>query len=360
MADILLSVGFQPAKGEFSQFQSELDKLVNSLGGNKPKVKVGLQVAPEAITEFKNQIQGVLNTLSLGNGAPITLKIDNVGRVTSELGRVEDTAKRVSDAVKNIGDGAGKKFNLESANKQIENVRNSLEQYRKDLISLNNSGYKTGLADSYMKDVEAGIKEYNDALNDLGKKNTALDKVTSAFTSLRAEMTMLSSGSGSIKKINSDIDSMSNGLKTLGKDKDVSSLTAELDALIKKRDQLVESFKSGELTIGSPQSDAKIRALSDEVAAFTEKYQALKQTVGQDGSISFNVESATKDVESLSNRIGDLFSSTLIMSMLAGSIRHWKLFVLTSRHSKMTMRRGKKRLRFIKESLPMLRGLKQN
>lgn len=108
MSDILLSVGLQKGSAEVSQIRTDLTEILTSLDKNPPKVKVGLAVDSAALNQFKTQIQQILNTLSAGNGSPITVNISGLGEITTQVNSAASAMGRLTGATKTAGNESKK------------------------------------------------------------------------------------------------------------------------------------------------------------------------------------------------------------------------------------------------------------
>lgn len=108
MSDILLSVGLQKGSAEVSQIRTDLTDILTSLDKNPPKVKVGLVVDPSALNQFKTQVQQILNTLSAGNGSPVTINISGLGEVTAKANSAKAAMDGLAGATKNAGNESRK------------------------------------------------------------------------------------------------------------------------------------------------------------------------------------------------------------------------------------------------------------
>ena len=107
MADILLSFGVATTDADVSEIRKGLDTIITKIEKNPPKVRVGLTVDNDALKHFKKELEAILNTVSLANGAPITLNISGLGEISAQATQ----AKKSLDNLKKSGSGTGSAFN---------------------------------------------------------------------------------------------------------------------------------------------------------------------------------------------------------------------------------------------------------
>jgi len=107
MADILLSFGVATTDSDVSEIRKGLDTIITKIEKNPPKVRVGLTVDNDALNHFKKELEAILNTVSLANGAPITLNISGLGEISAQATQ----AKKSLDNLKKSGSGTGSAFN---------------------------------------------------------------------------------------------------------------------------------------------------------------------------------------------------------------------------------------------------------
>lgn len=99
MSDVLLSFGVQNAKADASKMISDLEAAFSS--SDPVQIKVGLKVDKSALNTFKSQLSQIVNSISLSNGAPITVKIDGLGDISSKTDGVTKSLDGVSKSAKN-------------------------------------------------------------------------------------------------------------------------------------------------------------------------------------------------------------------------------------------------------------------
>ena len=106
MADILLSFGVSQTDGDVKDIRKGLESIITKIEQNPPKVRVGLTVDNDALNHFKKELEAILNTVSLANGAPITLNISGLGEISAQATQ----AKKSLDNLKKSGSGTGSDF----------------------------------------------------------------------------------------------------------------------------------------------------------------------------------------------------------------------------------------------------------
>lgn len=107
MADILLSFGVSQTDGDVKDIRKGLESIITKIEQNPPKVRVGLTVDNDALGHFKKELEAILNTVSLANGAPITLNISGLGEISTQATQ----AKKSLDNLKKSGSGTSSAFN---------------------------------------------------------------------------------------------------------------------------------------------------------------------------------------------------------------------------------------------------------
>lgn len=170
MSDILLSFGVQHGAADVERIRKDLDSVIAGLDRNPPQVRVGLRVDENAIAHFKSQLSSVLNTISLSDGAPVTLNISGLGKVTAEAGRAKKSLDDVTKSAKNASKETKKATNdtekaAREAAKAAEEAARA-EQQRQALLR-----QSTSLI-SKMKDAER-----NWSASATGRSSESYDKI---------------------------------------------------------------------------------------------------------------------------------------------------------------------------------------
>lgn len=152
MSDVLLSFGVQNAKADASKMISDLEAAFSN--SDPVKIKVGLKVDKSALNTFKSQLSQIVNSISLSNGAPITVKIDGLGDISSQTGNVKKAIDGVSDSAKK----ASKSLNEMTTSQQ----RSSIEKLNTLLIKVKTNSKEWAAA----ADINGGTayKNYTDQI----------------------------------------------------------------------------------------------------------------------------------------------------------------------------------------------------
>lgn len=153
MSDILLSFGVQKGAADVSRMRTELEGVLNQINNNPPKVNVGLQVDKAALAQFKTQLTQIVNSISLSNGAPLTISISGIGDVTAKTAILKDNIDGVATAMKETAEAATDMAqtvadaNATAASSAAKSEK--AEQERKATVAEVISAYKT--LDGYIK-----------------------------------------------------------------------------------------------------------------------------------------------------------------------------------------------------------------
>lgn len=174
-ADILLSFGVATSDADVSEIQKGLQTIIKKIEKDPPQVRVGLTVDDDALKGFKTKLEGVLKTLSLANGAPITLKIDGLGEVTSEAAKATKALKDVEVAAENAADDAQAAF--KDATRAVREYYAALTKLAKQKtdIFLDGSEYRSASGN------------YAELAKELNRTKTAFDAVEKARSSMDSE-----------------------------------------------------------------------------------------------------------------------------------------------------------------------------
>ena len=174
-ADILLSFGVATSDADVSEIQKGLQTIIKKIEKDPPQVRVGLTVDDDALKSFKTKLEGVLKTLSLANGAPITLKIDGLGEVTSEAAKATKALKNVEVAAENAADDAQAAFkDATRAVKEYYAALTKLAKQKTDIF-LDGSEYRSASGN------------YAELAKELNRTKTAFDAVEKARSSMDSE-----------------------------------------------------------------------------------------------------------------------------------------------------------------------------
>lgn len=144
MSDILLSVGMQKGRVGSSQLEIDVKDVVDRISNNPPKVSVGLEVDQAALDHFKSQLTRIVNTISLANGAPITVNISGLGEVSAQANSARNAINSVGEAARNAGaaaanaasTAAGAALNAEQEARRLERAERERQRLLQQSITL--------------------------------------------------------------------------------------------------------------------------------------------------------------------------------------------------------------------------------
>ena len=187
MADILLSFGVATTDSDVSEIRKGLDTIITKIEKNPPKVRVGLTVDNDALNHFKKELEAILNTVSLANGAPITLNISGLGEISTQATQAAGAMKKATGSIKqqstalstvlqkyeqahallrknaNANDTTSQSYKGLAA--QVKFFEETLERARQESLDINTAFAKNGIATA-----------------------TAIQNMTTAMSAFRAEM----------------------------------------------------------------------------------------------------------------------------------------------------------------------------
>lgn len=169
MSDVLLSFGVQNAKADASKMISDLEAAFSN--SDPVQIKVGLKVDKSALNTFKSQLSQIVNSISLSNGTPITLRIDGIGDISSQTDNVKKSIDGVSDSAK-------------KASKSLDEMTTS--QQRSSLSKLN----------TLITQIQANSAKWASAEN--GKGSDAYARYTEQIEALKQLRTEVEAGTVSV------------------------------------------------------------------------------------------------------------------------------------------------------------------
>lgn len=343
MADILLSVGLQHGVADIGKAQSDLQSLLHSLEKTEPKIKVGLEIDPAALESFRAKLQGVLNSISTAKGAPITINIDGLGRVSAEAKEAEAALKEVTAVSKEVAGAA-----RTAGEAQSEMAVKSADSSKK--IQKDTTEYLKALqqVDSKLGTVRANLDKWNKART--GKSSTAYKEYKDEAAALENLRTQLETGSLSAKefknemaKIGSGTTTAANSIKAAGENtqtfvsrlkQSISQMSVYFNALtlvmygVRAVKNMVKTMT--ELDTSLTQLKIVTGASDAQMEQFLEKSISLSQELGK------SITEVTKSVETFSRlgyNLGDASELTkfaTIMSNVAGVTQETATTGLTS------------------------------
>ena len=120
-----VKVALDTEKGGQKSWSSQLQTKLNEVSSSgKFSVQVSkLTLGTGAITDFRNQLNAVINTLHLDKGTSITLTAEGIGEIKSKMKQAGDAA---SDAARKTAEF---KVQMEALNRQKTSVQRALSPH---------------------------------------------------------------------------------------------------------------------------------------------------------------------------------------------------------------------------------------
>ncbi len=212
MSDILLSVGMQKGHVGSSQLEIDIKDVVARISKNPPKVSVGLKVDQSALNHFKSQLTQIVNSISLTNGAPITVNISGLGEVSSQatsaasaLNNMKEAAKAAQNATNESANASAKsaaeakKAAAEMARAESERQRllrnaTSLLTQMQDAernwtkASKGNTKEQYASIQSYISQVQTLRNQFEQGTIDTATFKSRLDALNTGFAKARSQI----------------------------------------------------------------------------------------------------------------------------------------------------------------------------
>lgn len=223
MSDVLLSFGVQNAKADVSKMISDLESAFSN--SDPVKIKVGLEVDKAALGTFKSQLSKIVNSISLSNGAPITVKINGLGEISSKSEEVKRSLEGVSKGAKDAA------ASLDQMTKT--QARDRLNEISKMLVTLRENAAKWSSAQN--SSASGAYKTYVDQASNLEQLSADIQEGTVSLTEYAERMS----------RIKAQAETAAQALKTFANGtKDIKALSAgtkEYHEAIKKTITLLDS-----------------------------------------------------------------------------------------------------------------------
>lgn len=312
MSDVLLSFGVQNAKADASKMISDLEAAFSN--SDPVKIKVGLKVDKSALNTFKSQLSQIVNSISLSNGAPITVKIDGIGDISSQTDGVTKSLDGVSKSAKN----AKKSLDEMTTSQQ----RSSLNKLNSMIAQIQTNSAKWASAEGgdgsgayarYTKqiealkqlrtEVEAGTVSVNDFADRFGDIKVAAASAATELKGLNLErlakdqkeiaVGTLEWNSAMLKatKLSSEIKEHLAGWTAAknGKSKDSYNSLLNYDTTL---DALISDLKTGKLTneefassfanisTGATKASSDIKVAGENTKSFDDKIKSAVEKFG--------------------------------------------------------------------------------
>lgn len=338
MSDILLSFGVQNAQADAKSIVSQLESALSGVG--PVYVDIAPRVSASAMGVFKSQLTKILNTLTLSSNAPITLRIDGVGEMTSQASNIKKSLDGVSASASNAGKSLDQMTttqtraklsevnnllstvsqNMEkwkglnkgesaSAYKQYAEQKSSLEMVRSELergavslstyssvmaqikANLSSSGdaLKKFAAQADMKPLTAGTTEYNRAIQ---RTETLLQAIT------KAKDQWTSSKTGSTSGAYQELVAYGNAVQ-------------ELYDKLKTGTMMPDEFANGisKISAGFKAAGGEIRAAGENTKTFGQQFSDMAKKFTSWFTISQAIMMATNSIRQMVSNVIELDSA---------------------------------------------------
>lgn len=316
MSDVLLSFGVQNAQADVNRMIGELESAFSN--SDPVKIKVGLEVDKAALGTFKSQLSQIVNSISLSNGAPITVKINGLGEISSKTEEVKKSLEGVSKGAKSAAASLDQmtktqaRDRLNEISRLLVEIRENAAKWSEAQNSDSSDAYNTytAQADALEKlraDIEAGsvsLSEYTQRMSEIKIATDSAATTLSKFGKSADEIKMLEAGTkeyhDALKKTVTLLDSVTKHQKdwTKAKSGTSSESYSDLAAYQKQLEGLIDDLQKGTLSVKD----------------FKERFAAISSGV----KIADNaIKSAGENTKTLGERIQGLvtkFSSWLSVS----------------------------------------------
>lgn len=298
MSDILLSVGLQKGNIGTSQLELDIKEVVNRISKNPPKVSVGLKVDQSALNNFKSQLTQIVNSVSLSNGAPITVNISGLGEVSAQAQKAAEGLKKTKVSGAQLIDTLRQMEKLLNSNYGASTLK-SYEKLRQQVVQFKQS----------ILDANGNVKSAGDVLRMFGDNaSSAIAEAKNAMAEFRAEMELTGeSGTLSTKKFYSTIAQLKNIVtNTAGKEhfnsfKDMESALSDLSRVEQMvREQSVDLAYA--LRYSMVDGVATVKKAEDAMARFKAETSGAKVKVYDYAAQFKQVNTAIEQVQKNLNK----------------------------------------------------------
>lgn len=341
MSDVLLSFGVQNAKADASKMISDLEAAFSN--SDPVKIKVGLKVDKSALNTFKSQLSQIVNSISLSNGAPITVKIDGLGDISSQTGNVKKAIDGVSDSAKK----ASKSLNEMTTSQQ----RSSIEKLNTLLIKVKTNSKEWAAA----ADINGGTayKNYTDqiaAIEELRKKvedgTVSVSEFADRFSEIKANVASAAAEiqSFDLAKLANDQKKLTVGTKeyqtavqkvvnllatlkahlaswTSAKTGTSSADYKELEGYVSTLEALLQRMRTGEVTqqefansfgnvsAGAKAAEGNIRAAGEATMSLGDRIKNAASKFGVFLSVTQVIQTTIKVIKKMVNEVVEIDSA---------------------------------------------------
>lgn len=312
MSDVLLSFGVQNAKADASKMISDLESAFSS--SDPVQIKVGLKVDKSALNTFKSQLSQIVNSISLSNGAPITVKIDGLGDISSKTDGVTKSLDGVSRSAKNAKKSLDEmttgqqRSSLNKLNTLITQIQTNSAKWASAENSIGSDAYarytdQIEALKQLRTEVEAGTVSANDFADRFGAIKAAAASASTELKGLNLErlakdqkeiaVGTLEWNNAMLKatKLSSEIKEhlASWTAAKNGKSKDSYNSLSNYDAAL---DALISNLKTGKLTneefassfanisTGATKASSDIKVAGENTKSFGDKIKSAVSKFG--------------------------------------------------------------------------------
>lgn len=335
MSDVLLSFGVQNAKADASKMISDLEAAFSN--SDPVQIKVGLKVDKSALNTFKSQLSQIVNSISLSNGAPITLRIDGIGDISSQT----DGVTKSLDGVSKSANKAKKSLDEMTTSQQ----RSSMNKLNTLITQIQTNSAKWASAengegsDAYARytaqiealrqlrtEVEAGTVSVNDFADRFGDIKAAASAAATELNGLNLERLAkesqtLKTGTQEWHSAMLKATNLSSSVKehlakwTAAKNGDSKTSYAELESWSSQLDDLIAKLKNGEISnkdfaasfaeiaTGVKTAETGIKVAGEATQSFGDKVKAAAEKFGIVLTAAQAFQLAVKIVKAMVNEV---------------------------------------------------------
>ena len=336
MSDVLLSFGVQNAQADVNRMIGELESAFSN--SDPVKIKVGLEVDKTALGTFKSQLSQIVNSISLSNGAPITVKINGLGEISSKTEEVKKSLEGVSKGAKSAAASLDQmtktqaRDRLNEISRLLVEVRENAAKWSEAQNSDSSDAYNTYTtqADALEKlraDIEAGsvsLSEYTQRMSEIKIATDSAATTLSKFGKSADEIKMLEAGTkeyhDALKKTVTLLDSVTKHQKdwTKAKSGTSSESYSSLTVYQKQLETLIDDLQKGTLSVndfkekfatissGVKIADNAIKSAGENTRTLGERLQGLVTKFSSWLSISQAVMFAVNSVKKMVTTVIEL------------------------------------------------------
>lgn len=186
---------------------NDILSAVNKNKNNDFTVKIShIKISNSAITEFKNQLSAIIDTLSIDKGVSITLSNTGIGDVDSGLRNIADAAQ---DATKNVGrlqdklKSAANKSTISDADKIAKKLQN--EELSRIKSKARSAAYSSSFdkldQDIYGEDIQNIRKQYEELFTVIEKVRQSETPNQAAIDHIRQKASAIKEASDALRQI---------------------------------------------------------------------------------------------------------------------------------------------------------------